>query len=233
MSTPNLEDIDTRLKELQKKVEGIQPKKRDNWEKFQMLASISTPLITFFLGTFLMNLVNQGFERQRLHVTNVTQMQGLLKELRDPNTTAEGAETTAISLSAFGPAAITPLLNLIQSGEANSVIAGEIGLRSVGMTDTELTCNRLIQVIRSRSQLYSWFTHRSAIRLIGDLSCTDARRHIEEYENLLQRSTSEKGLAEFKKLVRDHPTVTPESIELLQKDIKRTKDILNIKTSSL
>jgi hypothetical protein len=166
MSTPSLEDIDARLKELQKKVDGLQPKKRDNWEKIQMIASISTPLITFLLGFFFINLVNQGIERQKLQVSNVSQMQSLLKELRDPTTPAESAETAAISLSAFGPASITPLLNLIQSGEVNSVIAGETGLRSVGMTDPKLTCKRLEDVIRSRSQLYSWVTHRSAMQSV-------------------------------------------------------------------
>jgi len=226
MSTPSLEDIDTRLKELQKKVEGLQPKKRDNWEKMQMIASIISPLITFGLGFFFINLVNQGIERQRVQVSNVSQMQSLLKELRDPSTPAEAAETAAISLSAFGPAAITPLLNLIQSGEANSVIAGETGLRAIGMTDQELTCQRLIKVIHSRSPLYSWFTHRSAIRLIGDLSCKDAVRPIEKYDGLLKNSTTEDGLAAFKQFVRDNPTLTAESIELLQKDIDRTKKIL-------
>ncbi|MCI0615988.1 hypothetical protein L0244_23635 [bacterium] len=231
MSTPSLEDIDARLKELQKKVEGLQPKKRDNWEKMQMIASIISPLITFFLGFYFINLVNQGIERQKVHVSNVSQMQDLLKELRDPTTPAEEAETAAIALSAFGPAAITPLLNLIQSGEANSVIAGETGLRAIGMTDQALTCQRLKKVIRSRSPLYSWFTHRSAIHLIGDLSCRDALIPIEEYETLLKNSITDNGLAEFKQFVRDNPTVTAESIDLLQKDVERTKKILR-KTNS-
>jgi hypothetical protein len=226
MSTPSLEDVDHRLKELQKKVEGLQPKKRDNWEKGQMIASISTPLITFFLGFFFINLVNQGIERQKMHVSNVSQMQSLLKELRDPTTPAEEAETAAIALSAFGPAAITPMLNLIQTGEANSVIAGETGLRAIGMTDQEVTCERLVNVISSRSPLYSWFTHRSAIHLIGDLSCKDSLTPIENYETLLKNSTTDSGLAEFKQFVRDNPTVTVESIELLQKEIERTKKIL-------
>lgn len=226
MSTLSLEDVDLRLKELQKKVEGLQPKKRDNWEKMQMIASISTPLITFLLGFFFINLVNQGIERQKMQVSNVSQMQGLLKELRDPTTPAEEAETAAIALSAFGPAAITPLLNLIQTGEANSVIAGETGLRAIGMTDQKLTCQRLVEVIQSRSPLYSWFTHRSAIHLIGDLSCRDALKPIEDYEALLKNSTTDIALAEFKQYVRDNPTVTPESIELLQKDVERTKKIL-------
>lgn len=231
MSTPSLEDVDLRLKELQKKVEGLQPKKRDNWEKVQMIASISTPLITFLLGFFFINLVNQGIERQKMQVSNVSQMQGLLKELRDPTTPAEEAETAAIALSAFGPAAITPLLNLIQTGEANSVIASETGLRAIGMTDQKLTCQRLVEVIQSRSPLYSWFTHRSAIHLIGDLSCSDALKPIDDYDALLKNSSTGNGVAQFKEFVRDNPTVTAESIELLQKDIERTKKILK-KTKS-
>jgi hypothetical protein len=43
---------------------------------------------------------------------------------------------------------------------------------------------------------------------------------------LLKNSANETGLAAFKQIVRDNPTVTAESIELLQKDIDRTKKIL-------
>lgn len=169
-----LTSLENRLTALESKVESLKPKKKDAWDKAQTLSSFMTPLLTAAIGTWLIGLVNVGLQRQQLQVTSVKEMQGLLTELRNPQITPDKAEAAAYALAAFGQAAVTPLLNEIQTGQPTLVIAGETGLRAVGMTDPKPTCQRLTEVVRNRSQLYIWITHRSNIQLLGDLECRDA-----------------------------------------------------------
>jgi hypothetical protein len=226
MPDTSLEKIEARLEDLEKTLEALKPKKKDNWDRAQVFFGILTPLITFFFGLWFVSLVNIGLDRQKFRVSSVKDMQGLLNEIRDPATPVELAQTAAISLAAFGPPSITPLLNVVQTGEANLVIAGETGLRAVGMSDGKETCDRMIEVLDSRSQLYSWFTQRTALRVIGDLACCKARHVVDDYAGVLAASGTREGLDDFRRWVRADPAPTPESVELLRTDSTRTQEIL-------
>jgi len=227
-----LRHIESRLTVLEKKIEELTPRKKDGWDIASIIASIVTPILTFALGFWVISLANLGLERQRLQVSNVSQMQALISELRSAQTTSDAAEASALALAAFGPGAITPLLNLIQGGEPNVVIAAQAGLRAIGMSDPDLMCDRLVRVIRSRSQLYSWFNHRAALRLIGDLSCPGAAQPLEAYSNLLRHSADSAGLKEFARFVREQPAPTLESIDLLASECSRAINVVTFKESS-
>src|SRR5688500_9311946 len=131
------ERLSARMDALDQRVAKVERKRRDGWEKAQAIASMATPLLTFGLGLWLVNLANVGLERQKFRVSSVKEMQGLLGDLRDPALTQQEAETTAAALAAFGPAAITPLLNVIETRGPYAVLAGEAGLRAVGMSDRD------------------------------------------------------------------------------------------------
>lgn len=226
MTDSDSAQIESRLRDLEKKVDELKPKKKDRWDKVQIAASLISPLVTFGLGFFLIQLATLGLERQKFQISSVKELQTLLSELRKPETSAERAEDTALSIAAFGPAARTPLIAILESGDPNMVIASERGLRAVGMDDLDPTCDRLIRVISSRSRLYSWFTHRTAIRVIGDLACKDAAKALEEYDVLLKDSKSPEGLRRFQEYVRSTPAPTPESIDLLQRDVDHAREVV-------
>ena len=94
------------------------------------------------------------------------------------------------------------------------------------MSDPKVTCERLVTVIRSRSQLYAWPTHRAALELIGDLSCPRALDALQDYSTLLSRSSDSTGLVRFSRFVKDQPAPTLESIELLKTANVRAIDVL-------
>jgi hypothetical protein len=215
-----------RVDALDQRLAKAERKRRDGWEKAQAIASMATPLLTFGLGLWLVSLANVGLERQKFRVSSVREMQALLGDLRDPALTQQKAETTAAALAAFGPAAITPLLNVIESRGPYSVLAGEAGLRAVGMSDRDIACERLQEVVATRSPLYAWTTQLSAIRLVGDLDCADAVDPLREYRHHVASRADEAGLAIYARTVRAEPEPTLESLDRLAAEVDRSLAIL-------
>ena len=221
-----------RLQTIEKKLSALQPPEKDGWDKMQILASLLTPILAGILGFFLIDVVRLGFERQQLQISSAKDMENLITQMANPQLTPEQAEITALSLAAFGQFAVSPLIHQIQTGDSNRVIAGETGLRAVGMTEHNFTCDQLTQVVENRTQLFSWGTHRSAIRLLGDLDCKKALASLQEYEALLKKSSSKDGLENYRRIVEGRQEVTLESVTLLTQELARTLQILRTAASS-
>jgi hypothetical protein len=206
------------------KTESKGPK--DNWEKLQALSPLITGVVLAVVGYFLTGSVNQAFQKSQLQFSYVKEMQELLAKLGESKTLEE-AKTTAVALAAFGPYAIPPLLNEIQSGEMNRPAAGEYGLRAVALADPVKACPALGRVLENRTAAYNWLTHRAAVRILGSANCQSARPVIERYKARLQSaSSSQESFAAFQESVADEPAVTKETVDLLKSEVEKTLKLL-------
>lgn len=226
-------NAELRLQAIEKKLQDLQPPERDGWDKMQILASLLTPILAGVLGFFLIDVVRLGFERQQLQISSAKDMESLIAQMANPQLTEEQAEIAALSLAAFGQFAVSPLIHQIQTGDPNRVIAGEIGLRAVGMSEHEVTCSQLTRVIENRTQLFRWGTHLSAIRLLGDLDCKKALKSLQEYERLLKQSASKDGLEGYRRIVETRQEVTLESVTRLSEELTRTLQIVGTAPASV
>jgi len=153
-----------------------QPKRKDSWEKAQVIMSALSPLLTglllAFVGYLLNGTINNALEQRKLELGNVTQMRDLLVRLRTVNGSGqalsqEEMDADAMALAAFGPYAVPPLIQLLQTGGDVGVQAADKGLHSLLLTYPAEACVPLGRALANRSQAFSWQTHLRILRLAG------------------------------------------------------------------
>jgi hypothetical protein len=226
----SLRCLEGRIERLEKPTPPPEPKRKDNWEKAQILGSILTPIVAGILGYFLITTVNLSLQKQQLQVTGAKEMQGLLADLGNPETSLEKAEASAIALAAYGRLAVVPLINELEAKTLNSQIAAQIGLHAIGVQDHNETCKQLTKAIDNRTRLYSWITHRYSLRLLGELGCQQAVPSLEAYKTLLGSGT-EDSVKAYAKFVSDGNPPTLESVNNLKIEIDRSLEILRAQPS--
>src|SRR5215211_3171332 len=77
------------------------PESRKKKHPIEYLQAL-TPLIIAAVGWFVTDAVRSGFERQRLQLSNVTEMRDLLLKLVGPSVTLQEAQAAASTLRTFG-----------------------------------------------------------------------------------------------------------------------------------
>jgi hypothetical protein len=201
------------------------PKKKDGWEKLQILSSMLTPIVTAVLGYFLITTVNLSLQKQQLQLSGAKEMQGLLADLGNPDATLEKTQASAMALASFGRFAVIPLINELQARTFNGQLAAQVGLRAIGAEDQKETCRELQKTVENRSRLYGWIAHRYAIRLLGEVGCREAIPSLLSYKQLLGSNT-EDSVKAYAKVVSDDVPPTLESLNNLKDEVDRSLEIL-------
>jgi len=221
----SLRCLESRIERLERPTPLPEPKKKDIWEKVQILGSVLTPIVAGILGYFLITTVNLSLQKQQLQLSGAKEMQGLLADLGNPDTSLEKAEASAIALAAYGRFAVVPLINELEAKTLNSQVAAQMGLHAIGVQDHDETCKQLIKTIDNRTKLYSWITHRYSLRLLGELGCQQAIPSLEAYKTSLGSGTADSVKA-YAKFVSDGNPPTLESVNNLKTEIDRSLEIL-------
>jgi hypothetical protein len=224
----SLRCLESRIDRLEKPAPPQEPKKKDGWEKFHILGSLLTPIVAGVLGYFLITTVNLSLQKQQLQLSGAKEMQSLLSDLGNPDTSLEKAEASAIALAAYGRIAVVPLINELEAKTVNSQVAAQIGLHAIGVQDHDDTCLQLTKTIDNRTRLYSWITHKYSLRLVGELGCQQAIPSLEAYKSLLGSGT-EDSVNAYAKFVSDGNPPTLESVNNLKTEIERSLEILRAK----
>ena len=198
------------------------PKSKDFWDVVQILSGWLTPLTLAFVGFY----INSTLQKPQLELSNAKEIQGLLAKLDDPNVTKNDADAAAVTMATFGTYSIGPLISVLQTGGDVRVPAAEKGLRIVGITNPEPACDRLVGVLNNRTQLFTWMTHKSVIRLLGDLNCQSSRSSLGRYGTLVQQAKTPDGLVRFQKAVRVDASA-PLDIDVLTQELQTTQEKLD------
>ena len=206
--------IEERVAAMEGKVAKLEKGPKDVWDKFAAVSGLLSGLLVAIVGYYLTGLVNQSLQEKQFQFSSAKDMQELLTRLNDPTVSLENKQSTALVLAAFGKYAIDPLVNLIQGGDTNRMVAAEGGLRAIGHSDQESLCAELRLVIDNRTRIFSWYTHRSAIRLMREAGCASVLPSLKNYGSILT------NVEKFSSFV--HPDYPPseESLDLIKQELQ-------------
>jgi hypothetical protein len=221
----NLVSLEFLLQHIHERMASPPPKNKDWWDKSQILATVLTPLLAGFLGYLLITTVNLSLQKQQIQLSGAKEMQGLLADLGNPDSTSGKAQASAVALASFGRFAIVPLINELQTGTLNGQVGAVAGLHALGVEDPEETCTQLVRTIENRSRLYSWITHRYALRLLGELNCGGAVQPLQTYRQLLGADDA-KSVEAYSKVVAEDPSPTLENLTNVKAEVDRSLTIL-------
>jgi hypothetical protein len=204
------------------------PKPPSIWDRLNTLGPIITPIIVLVIGYWLKDSVDNAIKRQELQLSNVKEMREELAAIQKADVTPEAVQASAFTLAAFGQHAVPPLLTVLSSGDEIRRPAAERALRAVGLTDPEAVCGPIARVIDNRTGRFNWLTLQSAIRLAGDLTCTNARPALER-QNLLLRDIN--GASDLPKLtshdyVDPDPPLDLDAVKQLKAEVTRALTIV-------
>lgn len=214
---------------LEERVEALEGKAqeksgKDVWDKLQSLSGFVSGLVLAIVGYYFTDSMNLRLQERQFEFSSAKDMQDLLSKLNDPNVSLENKQSTALVLAAFGKYAIDPLVNQMQSGDANRLVAAEAGLRAIGHSDPQSTCEELQMVIRNRTQIFSWYTHRSSIRLLRETGCRSALPLLREYASVLADAQK------FSSIVHADYHPTEESLDLMRDELAQARAALSAET---
>jgi hypothetical protein len=215
---------EVRLAQLEETIKKLQPKKKDAWEKLQALSPLISGILVAVVGYFLTGSVNSAIQRQQLQLSNVREMRELLVQLGadDPGQ----VYSAAFALSAFGRPAVPALIAALAAGGELRAPATEAALRTIGLNDPDAVCEPARRILDSRSAVYSWLAHLSAIRLLGDLECRGASRSVAVYAKSVDAVRAPPDVTTFAARVAADPPLDFEGIGRLQTELQRTMKVL-------
>lgn len=191
--------------------------------KIKDIAAILTPFILAAVSFYVTNSITGAMQREKLDLDHLSVMKELMTDLARPDIDSTRAEAVAVSLAAFGQAAIVPLIHELQVDGDVRPLAAEEGLRAIAFRNPEAVCTRLGEVLKNRSGLFSWQTHNSVVRLLGDIGCTSALANLREFQ---ARLDAPDALEAYSATVRETPAPTLKSIDKLRRSLGRSLEKL-------
>ncbi len=203
---------------------------KDWWDKFGILAKavgpLATALLVLIIGFGIKDSVDFALRQRQLEISSAQGMQEMIAELHRGNLTKSDAEAAATALAAFGPAALLPLVNVLSTGAIEEKLAAGKGLFLIGISHPEPTCQILESVLKNRNQQFSWSTHRSVIRLLGQINCRDAIDSLKEYQALVRENT-ESGLKAYRSIVLGQSPPELADMDEVEKEVDRALGLLS------
>lgn len=202
------------------------------------LPPILSGVVILWLGYLAKDSFDQAIRRQQVELAYAKEMQGLLLQLSDPNTGERQAIAAATTLTAFGSYAVIPLIHELQADDDIRPVAAQEGLRALALKDREGVCQSLEAVLRNRTQLYCWQTHKNIIGLLGEIGCREALSGLEDYQAILEGKVggragqllghdSNEGLSQrissYRSIVCEKSPPDEEALKKILQDLKETK----------
>ena len=212
--------VEERLARLEGFAEGATkpPKKSRDWlETLQALASLLNPILVALIGFVLVERVNMTLRQRQADLASGEAISKLVSTLRDTGVELKAADGAALTLAAYGRDAVLPLISVLEYGNDVTTAAAGKGLRVLGLTYRDVTCQGLASVVANRTRLFKWTTHQAAVVLLGEVGCVEQREELRRYKTLLTGATTPDGLAAYRRTVQG--SVTPGDVGDLQRDV--------------
>jgi len=198
-------------------VELKQPADTDKGIDWPAWIQAFSPILLAAVGLYFTDTVRTGFERQQLQLANASGMQGLLVQLLSADVNQANARAAAGTLASFGPPAVAPLVTALSDADDIRTPAIEGALRAIGLNNPDAVCVPLMSILERQSGRYSWLMHRSAIRVLGDVRCPNARTLLQAYA----KAITDRTLKTFDPATEEWAPLSPEIAELLKADVNR------------
>lgn len=223
----NTESPETRLQRLEAEIAKLKAPPILWLEILKALSPLLAGVAVAWVGYGLTGSLNNALQRKHYELSNVKEMRDILLKLGSSETTLEESMASVRTLSAFGTAAITPLISLLESGGDTKIPAAQEGLRAVALSDVAEVCRQLTNIANNRTRLFTWETHRWTIQLLGELNCQESKEPLEAYQGLLKKSSGDPAFAPYSMTVRSTPAVTNRSLVQLKREVGTSLELLH------
>jgi hypothetical protein len=178
--------VDERLTKIEGKIDKLSPPKtKDWWDRLQASSTLISSIGAAILAFFLTGSVNQALQQRQFELSAVKEMKESIAALNKPDLSSAEAQTKAAELAAFGRPSVPAFINFLQSDNLETVHGAERGLRLVGSLAPDDVCNQVTSILRNRSGLYTFHTHRRALEIISDLDCYKSLPTVTGYNKAL------------------------------------------------
>lgn len=174
--------LEDRLKKLEDK------QKEDGWGTFwtwvlDILKTLLPSIVLALVGFALKDGVDQALHEREIKLAAVKEMETLAPDLQKTDLARPDAQAKAAQLAAYGSYSVPFFVNILEVGNQNAGVGAEDGLRMVARSEPELVCTTVDRVITNRTGLYRWQTQLSALKVMGQVGCTNACRNVADFRN--------------------------------------------------
>jgi len=122
-------DLAGRVKEVENSVIALKKGAFSQWQRWiEVLSKLLLPLLLFWLAFTFKDSVQHALEYRRLEVESAGAIEKLLQTLHQEEVNIGNAAAAAITLSAYGEAAIMPLIAALELGSSNTETAARQAL---------------------------------------------------------------------------------------------------------
>lgn len=195
-------ELTSRLTDLENATARLKANSSSSWQRWvEVLSKLILPVVLFWLAYTLKDSVQHALEYRRLEVQSAAAIEQLLQTLHKEADSGT-ARSAALTLSAYGEAAIMPLVGVLENGFPNAVTAANEGLFVIGLSHPDAVSRSLGSVLSKQNGQFRWQTHQYAIEILGRIGDKDACKVLLAYSPLLEKNPSE-SLPLWQKAVRE------------------------------
>jgi len=214
-----------RLKKIDDNIVALKKERSSSWQRWiEVLSKLILPIILFWLAFSLKDSVQQALEYRRLEVESAEAIEKLLQTLHQEEVEIGKATAATLTLSAYGQAAVMPLVGALEYGSSNTETAAKQGLFVIGLSHPEAVSQILETVLEKREGQFRWQTHQAAIEILGKIKHSKVPDALSTYGAILEKSAKE-GLDGWKQMVRG---ADKENYEETQKTLRTAFKAYNI-----
>jgi HEAT repeat protein len=168
--------------------------------RMEFFAKVVVPIALFVMGYYLINSVENALSERKLEVTSASAISELLNKLHSDVGQSE-ANAAALTLAAYGEAAIVPLIGTIEYGSPQTESAATRALFMIGLEHPKEVSEVLAEVLDKRHRQFDARVHQIAIIVLGQIGDTCAKKTLLNYRDVLARRASD-GLEDWQAMVR-------------------------------
>lgn len=209
-------ELNLRVAELENNFVELKQGTPASWQRWiEVLSKLLLPLLLFWLVFTFKDSVQHALEYQRLEVESAEAIEKLLQTLHKEEVEIAKSMAAALTMAAYGEAAIVPLVGALEHGSANTETAVKQGLFILGLSHPVPVSRTLGMVLSKRKRQFRWQTHQAAIEIIGKVEHPKARDILMSYRVLLEKPAAE-GLTGWQQTVKG---AKQENYEITQKTL--------------
>ncbi len=180
-------DLSARLGELEESVGKLEKKVSSGPSPWiDLFAKLLIPVLLFYLAFAFKDSVQQALAHRRLEVESAGSIEKLLATLHGEGVQSEQAIASALTLSAYGEAAILPLVATLEYGYSESAVAAQQALFVIGLSHPEAVGTKLGTVLSKREGQFKWQTHQLVIETLGKVGGKSAKEALLSYTSQLE-----------------------------------------------
>ena len=175
----------------------------DNVRKWiDTVGKIFIPILLLILGIQFKDSFERTMKERSLEVSSARSMQELLSILHRRSLTPAEGDAAALALSAYGEAAIVPLIGAVEFGTAQVERPARRALFMIGLVHPESVSKELGGILAVRNGQLSFRTHKMAIEMLGRIGHESALAHLQDYKSVVDKPARE-GVPLWSKMVEN------------------------------